>query len=362
MREKIEERFQISPFLALYAIVSMQIGIGVLGFQRIISMEAGYDAWISVLLSGISIHAIVWMMYKICETAEGDAVTANLFAYGSMIGKGVSFLFILYFIILSVAILRGYIEVIQVWVFPELSVWGFAAVFLVLVIYIIYGGFRTVVGIAFFGLVLPAYLLLVFGFAFRYSDFTNLLPILDHTPIQLLKSSFHMSLTYMGFEVLLFIYPYIKKPEQSKKWVHFGVIITTVFYTAIAVITFAYFSEKLLQKSIWATLDMWKIVNMPFVERFEYIGIANWVLIILPNVCLCIWSASRIMKQIFPLRQRKAVIIIAIVCLIIVGLLDTRQQVNMFMDLTGKIGFILNYLYVPFLFVSVLIARKVKKK
>jgi spore germination protein (amino acid permease) len=300
-------------------------------------------------------------MYKICESADGDVVTAHLFAYGSMIGKGASFLYILYFIILAVAILRGFIEVVQVWVFPELSVWTFAAVFLVLVVYIVFGGFRTVVGIAFFGLVLPAYLLLVFGFTFRYSDFSNLLPILDHTPLQLLKSSFHMSLTFMGFEILLFIYPYIKKPEQSKKWAHLGVLITTLFYTAVAVITFAYFSEKMLQKSIWATLEMWKIVNMPFVERFEYIGIANWVLIILPNVCLCIWSASKIMKRIFPVRQRRAVLIIAVVSLVIIGLLDTRDKVNMFMDFTGKIGFILNYLYVPFLFVSVLVARKVKK-
>jgi spore germination protein AB len=362
LREKIQERFQISPFLALYAIVSMQIGIGVLGFQRIISMEAGYDAWISVLISGISIHAIVWMMYKICETADGDVVTANLYAFGSMIGKGLSLLFVVYFIVLTVAVLRGYIEVVQVWIFPELSVWGFAAVFLVLVVYIVYGGFRTAVGIAFYGLVLPAYLLLVFGFTFRYSDYSNLLPILDHTPMQILKSSFQMSLTYMGFEILLFIYPYIKKPEQSKKWVHLGVLITTLFYTALAIITFAYFSEIQLQKSIWATLEMWKIVNMPFVERFEYIGIANWVLIILPNVCLSVWSASRILKRLFRLRQRRAAVLVALVAFIIIGLLDTRREINTFMDLTGKMGFILNYLYVPFLFVSVLIARRVKKK
>ena len=48
--------------------------------------------------------------------------------------------------------------------FPELKTFWFALVFLLLVIYIVTGGFRTVAGIAFFSIVLPFYIavLLVF--------------------------------------------------------------------------------------------------------------------------------------------------------------------------------------------------------
>ncbi|MBR8645717.1 GerAB/ArcD/ProY family transporter [[Brevibacterium] frigoritolerans] len=37
----------------------MQIGVGVLGFERIIAKEAGQDAWISVLISGLIINVLL---------------------------------------------------------------------------------------------------------------------------------------------------------------------------------------------------------------------------------------------------------------------------------------------------------------
>jgi spore germination protein AB len=362
MQQPVPERLQISPFLVLYLIMSMQIGIGVLGYQRIIAEAAGYDAWISVLGAGLSIHIIVWMIYKICGTVEGDIVAANAYVFGKKIGALVSTFFIIYLLIFVLAVLRTFIEVIQVWMFPEMSIFWFSLVFLMLSVYIVFGGFRTVTGIAFFCIVLPSYLLLTFGFALRFADFRNLLPIFDHSLKEFATSAFKMSLTYIGFEIPLFFYPFIKDAPKSQKWAHLGVFLTTMIYTLLAIITFMYFSEAQLAKSIWATLEMWKIVTMPFVERFEYIGIANWNLIILPNICIALWGASIILKRAFKLRQRKGVIILAIVCLISILFLDTRAKINFLNDWTGKIGFAVTYVYVPFLFFATMIAKKVKSK
>jgi spore germination protein AB len=362
MQQPVPERLQISPFLVLYLIMSMQIGIGVLGYQRIIAEAAGYDAWISVLGAGLSIHIIVWMIYKICGTVEGDIVAANAYVFGKKIGALVSTFFIIYLLIFALAVLRTFIEVIQVWMFPEMSVFWFSLVFLLLSVYIVFGGFRTVTGIAFFCIVLPSYLLLTFGFALRFADIRNLLPIFDHSLKEFATSAFKMSLTYIGFEIPLFFYPFIKDAPKSQKWAHLGVFLTTMIYTLLAIITFMYFSEAQLAKSIWATLEMWKIVTMPFVERFEYIGIANWNLIILPNICIALWGASIILKRAFKLRQRKGVIILAIVCLISIIFLDTRAKINFLNDWTGKIGFAVTYVYVPFLFFATMIAKKVKSK
>ena len=160
MQQPVPERLQVSPFLVLYLIMSMQIGIGVLGYQRIIAKDAGYDAWISVLAAGLSIHIIIWMIYKICGTAEGDIVAANAFVFGKKIGNVISSIFIIYLLIFALAVLRTFIEVIQVWMFPEISTFWYSLVFLLLSVYIVFGGFRTVTGIAFFCIVLPSYLLL----------------------------------------------------------------------------------------------------------------------------------------------------------------------------------------------------------
>lgn len=362
MQQTIPERLKISPFMAAFVIVSMQIGIGVLGYQRIISEAAGYDAWISVIGAGLAVHIIVWIMYKICEIVDGDVLSANIYAFGKYIGNLINTLFILYFIMTCLTLLSGLIEVIRTWMFLGMKPFFFASVYLILGIYIVNGGFRTVVGISLFGLVVPAYLVLSFFAPIKYGDFTNLLPIMDHTPVQLVKSAYSMTLTYLGYGVLLFIYPFIKEPNKSKKWVHLGLLTTTTFYTILAVITFAYFPSALLQKSIWATLEMWKIVKLPFIERFEYLGLANWALVVLPNVAISLWVASRVAKRVFHISQRKAVLAVAVIVLIIVLMLDSRDRINIFHDLQAKTGFVLAFLYTPFLYIVLLIKKKVKAK
>lgn len=362
MEQLVPEKIKISPFLVFFLVHKMQLGVGVLGFQRNIALTAGYDAWISVLIAGLSSHIIVWMMYKIAETADGDIMTAHNFVFGKRIGKLMSLPFVISFFLAALATLRTYIEVIQVWMFQDLSTFWYSLAFCGLAIYIVFGGFRIVTGVAFFGVVLPAYILIPFLFTIPYADIRNLLPIFDHSIKDLIKASYQMSFTYSGYLILLFFYPFIKEPQKSKKWAHFGILLTTFLYTLLTITTFAYFSEGQLQKNIWATLTMWKIVEMPFIERFEYIGIANWNLIILPNFCIALWCASRILKSVTNLKQKYGVLIISTIVLITINFFKTRQQINILLDYSGKISFFVNYGYIPLLFFLTFLVKKVKKK
>ncbi|MBM7586160.1 spore germination protein (amino acid permease) [Bacillus pakistanensis] len=358
----IPENRKISPFLVFFLIHSVQVGVGVLGYQRVIAMSAGYDSWMSVILAGGLTHVGMFLIYKVVQNSEGDIISAHYIAFGKWIGNIFNVIFIFYFCLLTVTTVRTYIEVLQVWMYPKLSTWAFALCFLILVYYIVNGGIRTVTGVAFFGIILPSYLLLTFVFTFKYSDFRNLLPIFDHSLMDFLQSARDMSLTYLGYEVLLVIYPFINKGRKSQKWAHWALLTTTSLYTLLAIITFSFFSEKQLAKTVWATLSMWKIVEMPFIERFEYIGIANWCLIILPNACIALWCASRILKRMTPFRQRHSLIVLMILCVLGTSLLFDRQQINLINDISSKMGFYINYIYIPILLSILLIMKKVRKK
>ena len=362
MEPLIPEKAKISPFLVFFLVHTMQFGIGILGFQRLIALTAGYDAWISVIIAGLSIHVILWMMYRILDTVNGDIMSANSYVFGKKVGRLITLPYVLYFLCVALTTLRTFIEVVQVWMFQDMSTFWYAFAFCVLAIYIIFGGFRIVTGIAFFGVVFPSYLIFTFFFTFPYADLRNLLPVFDHSIKDLVKAAYQMSLTYLGYEVLLFFYPFIKDPQKSKKWAHWGVLCTTILYTAITIITFSYFSEGQLQKNIWATLTIWKVVEMPFVERFEYIGIANWNIVILPNFCIALWCGSRILKRAAHLKQKYGVLLLTTIVLITINFFKTRGQINTLITYTGKISFFLNYIYIPTLFFLVLFIKKVKKE
>jgi len=362
LQGSVQERMKISPYMAAYVIVAMQTGMGVLSYQQVLVKDAGHDAWISIIATGLTVHILVWIMYRICETVEGDVLYANVYLFGKIIGNSFNTLFIFYYIIYCLTSLGGLIEIIRTWMFNDLNPIVFGAIYLLLGIYIVFGGFRTVAGISFLGLVIPSYLMLSFLIPLKYGDFSNLLPVLDHTPMELVKSGYNMIFSFLGYGILLFFYPFIKKPQQSKKWVHIGLLGTTFIYTALAIISFAYFPEGLLARSIWPTLEMWKIVRLPFIERFEYLGIANWALIMLPNVAISLWCASRVAKRVYHLNQRKAVIVIACVCLIIVSLLQSRDRMNLLFEVHSKVGLAIAYFYTPILYLGLLIKKKVKTK
>ncbi|MES1046476.1 GerAB/ArcD/ProY family transporter [Heyndrickxia oleronia] len=360
--QTVPENRKISPFLVFFTVTSIQIGVGALGFQRLIAKTAGYDAWISVIIAGLATNMIMWMMYKLLEMGKKDLSETHKFVFGKWIGSLFNTFFILYFTFFIITILRTYIEIVQVWMFPDFNTFWFTLFFLILCIYIVRGGFRTVTGIAFFGVVFPSYLIVLFGFTIPYSDFKHFLPLLDHSLKELIIASHQMSLTFMGYEVFLIYYPFIKEPNKSKKWAHIGLFSSTALYLYTTLISFAYYSEEQIQKYIWATLSTWKIVHLPVVERFEYVGIANWCLIILPNVCLALWCASRILKQTYKISQRKGVFIIAALSLLIIPLLRTRQQINMINSILGNLGFLINFIYIPFLLILVWLLKKVKLK
>lgn len=48
------------------------------------------------------------------------------------------------------------------------------------------------------------------------------------------------------------------------------------------ILTLAFFSEKQLASAIWAYLSMIKIIQFPFIERFEYIIVSVWAFLYYP--------------------------------------------------------------------------------
>ena len=43
---------------------------------------------------------------------------------------------------------------------------------------------------------------------------------------------------------------------------------------------------------------MFKIVRLPNLERFEFIAVSFWMLVILPNMCFYLWALQRVLENI----------------------------------------------------------------
>lgn len=361
---EVKEHHKISPFLVFYLVHTMQVGVGVMGFQRIVAKEVENDAWISVLIAGLSLHFIIFIMYKILLKENGDIISIHKRLFGKWLGGLLSWILVFYFIAMSITVLRTYIEVVQVWMFPDLNNWVFGFVFLLLVYNCLSGGFKVVAGISFFGVVLPFYLLLTMFFPLYHGHFRDLLPILNHSVSELYAGTKGASLPYLGFSTLLLYFPFIKDPAKSHKWAQGGHFLTVLIYVIVMIATIVFFSPNQLEKTIWATLTTWKIAEMPFVERFEYIGIATWALVILPNICITVWAGGRGIRRLTNVSQRNITIPILLLILILIAnsLLRERENIDFLNRSISNIGFYMTFVYIPLLYLIQLIVLKVRER
>jgi spore germination protein (amino acid permease) len=357
-----KENKQVSPYLAFYLITTMQIGVGILGFERYVARPAGHDAWIAVIASGFSINILIWMCYRILNSEKNDIIVVHQTLFGKWLGGLLSCYLVVYFLAFVVTITRTYIEVVQVWMFPEIDTWLLALFILTLAYSFITGGFRVVAGLCLLAFFFTVPLFLLKYYALKEAHFSNLLPVFDHSVKELLLGTKAMTLNYLGFEVLLMFYPFFKRPEKSEKWAHYGNFFSIFTYVVTIIVSLLYYNQEQLKHTVWATLTLWKVVDLPFAERFEYAGVAIWLFVVLPNICLGIWSASRGIKQMFLFKQRNSVRIIIPIIFLGCILLKDRQQIDLLNNTVSNVGFYTIYFYIPILFLVQFLIKKAGKR
>ncbi|WP_242136576.1 GerAB/ArcD/ProY family transporter [Bacillus cereus group sp. BfR-BA-01360] len=356
-----EKTKTVSPYFIFFLLHSLQIGVGILGYQRIIIKSAGHDAWIAIIIAGAATHIVLFCMLKMLEK-DGDLVQIHTTCFGKWIGSFLTLCFTFYFLLFCLTVLRTYIEVIQVWVFPTIKGWTLTLLFLLVTYYALKGGFRSVTGICFWGTVLPIFVVLFLVFPLQYAHFRNILPIFIHSPIEMLQSAKDSSLEFLGFEAILVFYPFIEKGKSFKKWAHGGILFTTIVYGVLAAVSIMYFGEGLLNHTIWPTLTMLKIIKVPFIQRFEYIIIFIWLLIILPNLCLTIWSACRSVKRSFHISFKVTLPFFITIVFIASLFFTNRESINILNTTLSQTGMYIVYTYIPLLCIWHSIRWRWKKK
>lgn len=349
--------------LLFFIICSAQIGVGVHGFQSIIYKEAKQDAWISIIISFIAAHFIVFIIFKTLELYESnDIYGIGLDLFGKNLGNLINLTYIIYCGLAYFAIIQNYTDVINTWVFPGLSSSFTTITLLITVSYAFTGGLRVIIGVCFFSFFLSLWILIILLFPIEYANSNYLLPVLDNDFISLLKGAYSMTLTIVGFEIINAMYPYVKEKNKAQKFVHFGLLFTLAFYLFVMLVTLTFFSGEQLEKTIWATLSLFSIVRLPFLERIELITVCYWMMIILPNLCFFAWSAYRGVSRIINITDKKFIVFFSLFIFIGSLIVEKRFEINTFNNYFGYYAFYIVFVYPIFLYFIAVIKKKVFKR
>ncbi|KGX90714.1 spore germination protein [Pontibacillus halophilus JSM 076056 = DSM 19796] len=353
----------VGVFYLFFLIHTVQTGAGIMGVPAVVYREAKQSAWISVLIAGIAMHIVVAIMIVILkqyENADIFGIQQDLF--GKWVGKFLGILYIGYLMLLFLSVLLNYTEIVRVYIFPKMSTFAISFILISLCVYAVLGGLRVATGVSFIFFFATVWLIFMVYRPATLIHWEHYMPLFESGLSELWLGAIQTGFTVLGFEFLFFLYPYI----DNKKWVwlssQLAVAFTTFLIFIVTFVSIGYFSGDQLETMIWATLAMFKIIKFSVLERFDFVAVGLWLMVILPNLILILWAMTSGGKRLFQFKQKKSVYAFAIIAYIVVNLFEYRMDINMLTDWTAKIGSVIAFIYPVILLPIVLIKKRVQRR
>ena len=160
--------------------------------------------------------------------------------------------------------------------------------------------------------------------------------------------------------MILMFYPFIKDAKTSQKYAHGGALTTTLLTVFIYLVSLIFYSQKQLAMTIWPTLTLTSIVELPFIQRFEYIEISWWAIFIIPNMTIYLWAASRGIKRIFNVQQKYPLWAMSIIILLTNIFVFDEDSLYILNKIINPYAVLFLGLYLPLLLVIIYIKKRRK--
>ncbi|MBD7968497.1 GerAB/ArcD/ProY family transporter [Paenibacillus gallinarum] len=357
------KNMMLHAYLLFFIIINTQVGVGIFTFQRVVYEASMRDAWISVIVAGLVTHLIMWLIVRTLQKYKSaDLFGIHYDLYGKWIGMVFNLLYIVYYFLVTFAVMRNYSSVVQAWIFPDIPTWVLILLISCLAFYAAMGGIRVIVGICLFSFIVTLLTVLLFHSSIQHAIWTQLLPVLDSSSWDIMNGAVRMGFSLAGFEIISVIYPFILNKNRVMLHSQLAVLFSNVLYLFIMVISIGYFAPDQLLRSLWPSLNMLKIVEYPYLERLEFIVISAWMLVILSGILLNTWLITRGCKRMWKLNPKPVLIAVFFIILLMSFVFHKRLEVKDFMIRLEVSSIFFSFIYPALLCCIVFIVFAWRKK
>ncbi|WP_255584935.1 GerAB/ArcD/ProY family transporter [Virgibacillus saliphilus] len=329
-----------------------------MGTPRFVFLKVHQDAWLSIIIALLFILLIIFSMFLILKQYENaDILGIQIDIFGKWFGKILGTIYIIYFIATLISVFITYIEVVKIYIFPEISNLVLGLLLISLIVYSVLGGIRVIVGVSFIFFFLSLWVFFLLIEPASLIEISNFQPMFQASFSELIQGSYSTTYTFMGFEILFFIYPFIQNKEKAKKPVYMGILVSASIILLTTLIAIGFFGSPQLKTREWALLNLFKMQSIPFLERFDYIVVTEWMMVVLPNMLLLTWGVTYGLKRLYRIPQKITLYVTAALLVITCIFLDQHFLIQAFTDRTSEAAFWLVYVY-PLLLLPIVFAKK----
>jgi len=334
---------KISSFQMMVLIVNTIIGVGSISLPSDLSKSLGTGGWFLLLTGGFLTCIVVVITSKLMKMyPEKTIVEISRELVGTTLTNILMMIFILYLLDISTYIIRIFAEVIKMFLLLNTPTEVIIITMLFTTAYIARSGIEPIARLTLMAIPFMTIPFFIIGLVLLQDlDFTNLLPLFRFGLKDLVMSIPSSFFSFGGFEFILIYIAFVKSPRESTKYSVLAIVIVTIVYIILFVVSIARFGEIGLADQAWPILALSKSVEFPgaFVENVDGIVMATWVLITFTTLAPALFANALIISRIFKLRDHKLFVLPLIPIIFILSLIPDNQ-----VEVQKHLGTITNYL------------------
>ncbi|MGG1444164.1 endospore germination permease [Brevibacillus laterosporus] len=338
----------ISLMQYIFIIHGTQVGIGILTLPRELTEIAGTDGWISILFGGVcSVLASILITSIMKKHPDKTLYELLPIYFGPYLGTLGNVLVCLYGALATFTVIFTTLFVINVWILVETPNYLILAGYLIPA-YIIGSNSIKALGryseITFYLAIWMPILLLV---PLKEANVLHLLPVLKEGWWPVFSAVKNTIISFLGFEMAFFFYPYLKCKKQATKGIILANLMSVVMFLLITLISYLFFSPNEINQYQWPTLTLLKEVEFPFLERFEIIYLSFYMYVLsttwLPYIYVTILGSQAILKR----GNHKKHLLIVLFLLLFASIFfqPSYMQVSLLAKVWGNAGLIISYVF-----------------
>ncbi|MDI6602400.1 MAG: endospore germination permease [Thermoanaerobacteraceae bacterium] len=279
----------ITPSQTTIFVISIIIGTGILSLPGNVSRVAGPDGWITVLLGGIASFLMAIPVAALSNKMDKSSFIGYMRSmFGPIVGSVFGTIYVVYFVFISSVILRIFADVLTTYIFVKTPEEFFIITMMLLTIYLILSGIEPTARTS--EILVPISLFAIFFIhliAIPNADFTELLPLL-RTPLnKLLEGIYQTIFSFLGFEILLIVSPYITDRKHGFRIIGISLSVTTAVYLYIVIIVVSSLGLAKTSISIWPSMSLMMSISGPgrMLERMGILAMSIWIITMFTTLC-----------------------------------------------------------------------------
>ncbi len=289
----------VSQFI--FIIFGCIVGVGLLSLPNGSVEVAHQDGWISTLIGGIYPLYVVLIARYISKKFPDDTIlTLSKRYFGKFIGSILNLIFATYFIFFATMISSYYSNLMRSYSIGFLSSFKVIAILFILIIYVSSRDLKVLGVLSEICFSLTAILILSPIAALKFPNMTNIHPVFGSGFSSIAKGSMKSAFAYSGAEIILLIYPFLKKKEKMLISSLISVAFVVVMYVWCVFVTTYYLGPDIVEKSHWSFLLVTGSVTISVINNFRYVFMFLWSLIAFKSISINSYASIYILKDITP--------------------------------------------------------------